>query len=789
MIQALLNKKIRKRLSWMMLTVMVLEMVYPNVSYALSSGPVQPEVQSFEPVGTTDMVDMFTGDFVYNIPLLDVEGYPINISYHGGVTMDQEASWVGLGWNISPGAVNRALRGLPDEFAGDTIEKELNIKKEVTTRLGLAANLEVLGVGNPYINVGVSLGGYLTLSNYRGVSVDFTTSAGVNTQLFGVLSGGLNVGASLGSQTGAAVNYNLMGGVGISSNINKDLNASGSFNLNTGGTYSPRTGLRRNVGFSIGAGLSSKQGSLNLSTGANVQIANQNYSAAVTNASYMNSFAGHFKLGGEVFGLLFAGDASGSVTNLWYDQVGSRRGYGYFNLDQAKEGDLLDFSREKDGSFNTTMFLLPQTHLTYDVYGVTGQGTGGSFRPFRNDIGAVYDPVTKSEQHSDNAGIEGGAGNLFNVGAEYTETDASIESGHWDNYYRHFSGRDFKNPYYEDVYFKEAGELTQNNESYLNSYGNTDVIKPEDIGNVPTTKPDASTRIVRANHIYTRTYSLLDSDALTSNKQLVSYSDTTGFANYPNITKEYISRIDNDASKKLKRKPQQVTEIVQTQKDGRRYVYGLPVLNNVQREMTFAVDTADVNDKVDMKRFLISYKQGTDDSRGNGHGLDHFYSSTVTPTYVAAHLLTGVLSADYVDVTGDGISDDDLGTYTKFNYTRKSTDYRWRTPMEAGKAQFMPGYYSDKMDDKASVLAGSREQWMLHSIETKNYVAEFYVSKRNDAMGYNGGILGAGVTYTATKYQNLPDSLQNVSYKLDSIVLYNKHDRFLHTTSAQRSRP
>src|SRR5205823_14160980 len=90
----------------------------PLVSYALTSGPMQPEFSSFEPVGTTDMVDAFTGDFNYNIPLFDIEGYPMNIAYHAGITMDEEASWVGLGWNINPGVVNRNMRGLPDDLNG-----------------------------------------------------------------------------------------------------------------------------------------------------------------------------------------------------------------------------------------------------------------------------------------------------------------------------------------------------------------------------------------------------------------------------------------------------------------------------------------------------------------------------------------------------------------------------------------------------------------------------------------------------------------------------------------------
>src|ERR1700760_3747782 len=118
------NKKLMKSIALTLLLVMISQLIMPAVSLALTTGPSQPEVQAFEPVGTTDMVDMFSGSFVYNIPLMDVEGYPVNISYHGGVTMEQEASWVGLGWNINPGAINRSVRGLPDDFNGDTLFRD-----------------------------------------------------------------------------------------------------------------------------------------------------------------------------------------------------------------------------------------------------------------------------------------------------------------------------------------------------------------------------------------------------------------------------------------------------------------------------------------------------------------------------------------------------------------------------------------------------------------------------------------------------------------------------------------
>jgi hypothetical protein len=46
-----------------------------------------------------------------------------------------------------------------------------------------------------------------------------------------------------------------------------------------------------------------------------------------------------------------------------------------------------------------------------------------------------------------------------------------------------------------------------------------------------------------------------------------------------------------------------------------------------------------------------------------------------TPAHAYAWMLTEMLSSDYVDLTGNGPSSDDLGTYTKFNYTRTDENY------------------------------------------------------------------------------------------------------------------
>lgn len=67
----------RKRIALFLIIIFLTNIFYPTVSWALTGGPSQPEVESFEPIGTSQMVDPFSGDFNYNIPLLDIDGYPI----------------------------------------------------------------------------------------------------------------------------------------------------------------------------------------------------------------------------------------------------------------------------------------------------------------------------------------------------------------------------------------------------------------------------------------------------------------------------------------------------------------------------------------------------------------------------------------------------------------------------------------------------------------------------------------------------------------------------------------
>ena len=112
-----------KKISVALAVIMTFEMVMPTLALALTSGPSSPEFSSFEPVATTSMVNEFTGEFIYNIPVLNIPGpngtgYSMSLSYHSGDSPESEASWVGAGWTLNPGSIMRSKRGYADDASG-----------------------------------------------------------------------------------------------------------------------------------------------------------------------------------------------------------------------------------------------------------------------------------------------------------------------------------------------------------------------------------------------------------------------------------------------------------------------------------------------------------------------------------------------------------------------------------------------------------------------------------------------------------------------------------------------
>jgi hypothetical protein len=57
-----------KKAALFLVVCLINQAFFPSVALALTSGPTQPEFQGFQQASTENMVDLFTGDFKYNIP-------------------------------------------------------------------------------------------------------------------------------------------------------------------------------------------------------------------------------------------------------------------------------------------------------------------------------------------------------------------------------------------------------------------------------------------------------------------------------------------------------------------------------------------------------------------------------------------------------------------------------------------------------------------------------------------------------------------------------------------------
>jgi hypothetical protein len=796
------------------------EVLFPTMAYALTGGPSQPEVQSFEPVGTTEMVDLFSGDFVYNIPLLDVEGYPINISYHSGITTDQEASWAGLGWNINPGVINRNMRGLPDDFKGaeDEVTKDMFIKPNYTYGLSFSASFELFAFPLDKMkmlkkltkvegNLTASLGVFY--NNYRGVGFEQSITPSISAG--GKLK--LNSAIAISSNTQSGLSISPSTGISLSTKMEKDYNEiTGTLSFSVGSSFNSRTGVKSTT---FSKGLSFKKtatiyddcnadgkevkksnetkGSVGsgMNNSSAISYSSESYTPQISMSMTGLNISFNAKVGTEVFGVNPGFGLSGYYSSqriMEGKTTISKPAYGYLYSSEANRDDniLHDVNREKDGSYSKNNPDLPITTYSYDIYAVSGQGIGGMFRPYRGDIGTVYDNRMTSDGHGGNLGGEVGALNLLKWGASCTYNWSGSVSKQWDANegndlasVMRFSKKSeitdaaYKQTY-EPVYFKTVGEKTSVDQSFLAYQNLNDAVRPmfyvSDGRLTGRIRPDKLIKAQGEERTPTQEVAIHNQDLkrkkreprnqpisyLTAeeaegclDKSIYSYA-LNNFTTFPNKTP--ILRTSSV------RKNHHITEITTLNASGSRYVYGIPAYNNSQKEITFTVSGNSCGPTVPYNSNFITDKRGE-----QSDGYDAYYNATTTKGYAHSYLLTGVLGSDYVDVQNDGITEDDLGDYTKINYTRTSNSYNWRTPYKTNEATLSKGLKADAHDNKGSIVYGDKEVWYVHSIESKNYIAEFTVRERQDGKdvaGINGGI-GTGS-----------------SYMLEKITLYNKKDRY-----------
>ena len=787
----------KRKIAFVFLCIWVLNIFAPVTSYALTSGPAQPEMQSFQPAGVSDMVDLSTGDFKYNIPLLDIDGYPLNLNYESGVGMDDEASWVGLGWNLNVGAVNRQLRGLPDDFSGDKTEIQQYTKPKITVGGKLTGKVEVRG------KTGIKGGptGSLTIGvfsdNYTGVGAEIGANAGMSFSLAN--SGALTTGMGLGVTSNTSSGVDLSPYVSLSLSVKASDKSTASIGGSASLGYNTRSGMKElslNSSFGIKGNDEWKfaipfyttilefsgggQGGLNFSpAGSSISYNTEPISPSIQ-YPYKSTY-GSFSIdvGGVAWIVFGGGGGTGykSVREVARNSIFTN-GYGFLYSEKGiKDKDAsMDFIREKDNPIIPELPNLALPVHTPDLFSFTSQAGSGQFRLYRG-TGAFLDNEMEDESYISTLGGDAGIGAYAHGGLTKFDQVTTNVTRRWrnsDNAFLkkgEFQSYSYAQPVKEHVFFRQVGEKSREDKNLSDQLLGTKPLAVN-IQGIKTLEGfrdnanDFSSSIAIPNAI--------EKKGRQSKRTVISYltAAEASKSGFEKLITKYPFNLISDTGEGLKtkdvastevrettiRKGHHISEVTVTADDGKRTIYGIPVYNKTQDEYSFAVGT---HNTVQAGKGNIVEVQYNGDAINHKQGIDHYYRKEKKPAYATSFLQTAILSSDYADRSGDGISDDDLGTALKFKYS-KIDDYQWRAPYDG--ATLNRGLLADPDDDKASIVYGTKELWYSHSIESKNRIVYFITEDREDGQGVHSWKGGWGSSSGKQK-------------RLKEIRLYNKLDR------------
>nr|WP_298924921.1 hypothetical protein [uncultured Allomuricauda sp.] len=739
------------------LTLTFLPSLVPvNFLFASNNGPNAPEAGSFEPVDATDMVNLVTGDLSYVLPLLNVPspegGYPLSLAYHAGIAMDQEASWVGLGWNLNPGAINRGVNGHPDDW-GKTSFNEFFYDE------GFQENYYSFSIGagiNNAVSVGLgaSWGSNKSLGGFVSASVGFKeTPLSVNARLgtggtssFGIGARYGNFNASIGTN-GVGLNY------GVKTGGNTTLGVGLNYNYSAGlsGSISSRTSTRTGAGsWGLGVNFTSKGASGNVSVdgrGAGVStstngISSGDYDATVTTTSfslpiYMFYIGySHTKVKYSLFkntfmntsGMLYPVEAN--VLKPYSDGSGLSRllEENYFmdvNVLPKYDVDRDVISLvEEANQLERNNLTLPN----YDNYSVSGQGLSGSLKPY------FYSELNLSARGR-------GEENDDDIYATYlnhdiTEYNSAVSSGisvnrdavkriHFtmDNVYNSFlrvEKTNVVNPSLSDASIGENTVLQYFNTQDTGNFNNSSSLTSE-----------YESRKREGNYIKTFTNKEI------RDGQAVGLIEATG-----------LSRQDSDTFLDKGIGAYQITTL-----DGKTYHYSLPVYN-----------------------FETFYRNFRDSSAIPEDDKNFFEIQKSTP-YATHWLLTAITGPDYVDNNNNGAPDEsDYGYWVEFDYGKWSDGYVWQTPGEG---------YDENMDDAGNITYsyswGRKQQYYLDAIKTRTHTALFVKDIRNDAKSIEkeifnnrwvSGSFSTGDYFTGESYSKVVQSSKAKEFAKPNETMY-----------------
>jgi len=701
-----LIRRIARPIAALLIVSLAQEIVAPLVAHALTSGPAQPEFSSFEPVATTNMVNEFTGQFTYNLPVLSIPGpngggYAMSLSYHSGASPEEEASWVGYGWTLNPGSIVRNKRGFPDDYKGASIKYWNKVDRNWTITMGRKANFEVF---SKEIQAGVRTS--IRYNNYKG----FGYSTGLDINVKGVVDLGYSVtdGESRFSFTvnPAKLLYPI-----VADAIPDDYAAVRSVMKLARPVLSP------SIDKYVNSYLHQTFGGVE----------------RTTNFPKYIGMEFNFNLGLETDAPLPAGLDVGLFGSFAFqDNVALETipAFGYMYSAMAGGDDMMDYYDEQESPYDKRDAFLSIPFSNADNFAVSGEGVGGGFRLYNINAG-LFSPVRKtSTTGSVELGGDLHVGGTIGVGANMGGIGLhTLHVERWGNPSSYL----FASP--ESCFFRFNNDpggsvLFDDNDRAVSAA--TQGSSEPNVGatGLPTTM-QGGMNSGRSSYIGYNT-----NQRMTERPCAGCLGQWQGNNFYRSYTKNSSVRgfVDrNDAGI-----ADGIGEFSILREDGSHYVYGLPVYSRNEKQLQIGLSGLSASD-IDYN--YIAYKSidpaHLDDLPVvTGEEDDRPYAST--------YLLTEITTPDYVDRTNDGPTSDDLGGYTKFNYARtagadnksgSSSDdwYRWRIPYTG--LLYKRNSLTDPKDDRGAVTCGEKEIYYLQSIETRTHIAVFVTNKMNVTIG------------------------------------------------------
>ncbi|WP_190808399.1 hypothetical protein [Flagellimonas sp. S3867] len=683
------------------LTMIFMPSLLP-VNYVLASntGPNAPEAAGFEPVDATDMVNLGTGDLAYTLPLMDVDGFPVTLAYHAGITSTLDASWAGLGWYLNAGAINRQQIAVPDDwYAGTAINFISYENAETTYNIGVGFTGQAAEIG-----VGISWGGSKGLQGSVEASVGLKGMFGVGEDETGLgLSGSLNTdgGYYIGAYARAAVNGSssdrVSANIGYSSggDISASIGASNGFSstgigYSTSGTYS------------INAGAGGGTGGASLSTGS---FSSGDYDVSVSSQG--------FKVSALAVGIPLY--VKFGKTKIKYSL---RKGYKDIAFGSMYSSEVPDYSSPSfnapDGNFNDYqnryVYMdvyeqpLPQeeaefitdfrpneeklnfTYAGYDNFEVQANGINGRLRP------RLFDNVT-----------------LFNRGFNAASTDTADRKNH---VFYHNSGKNAT---------RELGynTNTQMQMYFEGAFSDKEIIAPSNydfIGSslynlVDDPLPESDSFSGNPNNRAT-TPSYVE---VFTNEELYQY-DVQGL--FANGTLEEVIEPEslpfNQRNNADLVDPKGIGAYKIASPDGKTYHFTLPV---------YHFETA--------KRTLLRT------ANQDPYSPRDVSESRQYNKYATHWLLTAVTGPDFVDVNNDGkVDEGDYGYWVRLDYGKWSDGYTWKQPYEDDARLYTTNQLSEIDDEDFGYFSFGRKQlYYLNKIVSREHTALFVKDIRHDAVG------------------------------------------------------